>query len=90
MSLFLLSLTMCDTELNSLSLSKLVQGAERYLPASLARVGNHTLLTIQYCSGLSCEIAASPRYVSNCTLEPTAALPTNADACSSAISSNAV
>lgn len=88
-SLFLLSFTICDTELNSLSLSTLLHGAERYLHAILAREGNRTLLTSQYCRGLSLRaIVASPRYVSSCAVSPTAAGVSATDACSFAISSN--
>ena len=87
-SLFLPSFTMCDTELNSCSLSTLLQGAERYLRATLAREGNRILLTPQYCSGLASRATgASPRYVSNCAVTPTAPGVSAIDACSFAISS---
>ena len=49
-SLFQFSSTMCDRELKSLSL---LHGAERYFCDTSAKVGNRTLLTPQYCSGLS-------------------------------------
>ena len=88
-SLFLFSSTICDTELNSLSLSTLLHGAERYLRDIWARVGNSTLLTPRYCSGLySREVVVSPRYVSKWMAAPTGALLSDVDACSSAISSN--
>ena len=53
-SQFLLSLTRCDSEVNSLLLS-----TGRYLHATLARVGTRTLLTSQYCS--LCETLCSLR-----------------------------
>lgn len=59
-SLLLLSVRMCDTELKSLSLSTLLQGAERYFCAIWARVGN-------LMKGFSeRRTLVSPRYASSC------------------------
>jgi len=52
-SLFLFSSTMLETVLNTLSLSTLVQGAQRYFVAVAARQGNQDLSTPQYWYGLS-------------------------------------
>lgn len=52
-SLFLLASIMLDATLNSLSLSTLVQGAQRNFAAVAARVGKRIWLTPQYWNGLS-------------------------------------
>ena len=52
-NLFLLASTMLDATLNSLSLSTLVEGAQRNFAAVAARVGNRVWLTPQYWYGLS-------------------------------------
>lgn len=67
-SLFLFSSRMVETLLNSLSLSTLVQGAERYLKAAAAKPGNRWQLTPQYLYGSSVAgIVSSVKYPCNCT-----------------------
>lgn len=67
-SLFLLSWSMLEAVLNSLSLSTLVEGAQRNFAAVAAREGNRSLFFPQYSNGLSMRwIVLSARYVSICT-----------------------